>query len=184
LRALTPPMSLVSAEFKEGIRKLFASLSAPPDPAKVPGPTVATAKLTGPQTSEAKWPKFTVISDEPTSVGGRDTAPPPSSLFVASIGFAENVIFARQAALYDVDFDALETRVEAQWNRRGMFGIENADPAVSSVLIETKISTNASAERIAELVRMTHQRCPMTATVAKAATVRRRLLVNGLEVPV
>lgn len=99
---------------KEGVQRLFEKLSSPDDPAASMGPTVATATMTGPQTSEARWPNLKVIADEPKSVGGTDTAPPPSSIFVASIGFAENVIFARQAVLFGVDFDSLETKVEAQ----------------------------------------------------------------------
>ncbi|MDA4120869.1 MAG: OsmC family protein [Thaumarchaeota archaeon] len=175
---------MVSQELRDGVQKLVEKLSSLDDPANPPKPTTVVVTMTGPQTSEAKCDKFSVVSDEPTSVGGTDTAPPPSSIFVASIGFAENVIFARQAALQDIDFDALETKVEAQWDRRGMFGIRDADPSISNVMIETRIATGASPEKIAELVRLTHKRCPMTATVAKAATIRRRLFVNGLETPV
>ena len=174
-------MTLVTAELKEGIQQLFEKLSYPEDPAASMGPTVATAKMTGPQSSEERWPNFTVITDEPRSVAGGDTAPPPSSIFVASIGFAENVIFARQAALHGIDFDSLESKVEAQWDRKGMFGIRDADPAITDVLIETRIETKAEAKRVAELVQLTGRRSPMTATVAKAAKVRRKLFVNGVE---
>ncbi|HEV2226504.1 MAG TPA: OsmC family protein [Nitrososphaerales archaeon] len=177
-------MTLVTTEFKEGIQKLFDRLSSPDDPGAAMGPTVATATLTGPQTSVATWPNYKVTSDEPKSVGGGDTAPPPSSIFVASIGFAENVIFARQAALQGVDFDSLETKVEANWDRKGIFGIANSDPSIFDVLIETRIATGSSPEKVVELVRLTGERCPMTRTVAKAAKVRRKLVVNGAEVPV
>ena len=175
-------MTLLSAELKEGVQKLFETWSSPG--AKTIGPTSATTKLIGPQTSEARWPDFTVISDEPKSVGGMDSAPPPSSLFIASIGFAENVIFARHAALRGVDFDSYETTVEGTWDRRGIFGIGDSDPAITKLSIETKVGTVASPQEIAELLRLTHRRSPMTATVAKAAKVERRLFVNGLQVPV
>jgi uncharacterized OsmC-like protein len=177
-------MTLLTSEFKEGIQKLFERLSSPDDPGATMGPTVATATMTGPQTSEARWPNFTVTSDEPKSVGGGDTAPPPSSIFVASIGFAENVVFARQAALQGLDFDSLETRVEAKWDRKGMFGIKDSDPSIYEVLIETRITTLASPEKVVELLKLTHKRCPMTATIAKAAAIRRRLLVNRIETPI
>jgi uncharacterized OsmC-like protein len=175
-------MTLLSAELKEGVQKLFETWSSPG--AKTVGPTVAETKLIGPQTSEAKWPNFDVTSDEPKSVGGMDSAPPPSSLFVASIGFAENVIFARQAALRGVDFDSYATKVEGTWDRKGIFGIEDADPAITRLLIETRVGTTASPQEIIELLKLTHQRSPMTATVAKAAKIERKLFVNGIEVPV
>jgi uncharacterized OsmC-like protein len=177
-------MTLVTSELKEGIQKLFERLSSPEDPSAAMGPTIATATMTGPQTFEARWPNYTFVSDEPKSVGGGDTAPPPFSIFVASVGFAENVIFARQAALQGIDFDSLETRVEAKWDRKGMFGIRDSDPSIYDVMVETRITSGASPEKIAELLKLTHRRCPMTATVAKAATVRRRLFVNGVETSV
>src|SRR5579863_2861198 len=108
-------MTLLSTELKNEVHELYETWSRPD--AKTVGPTSATTRLIGPQTSEARWPGFTVTSDEPKSIGGMDSAPPPSSLFVASIGFAENIIFARQAALGGVDFDSYETTVEAIWDR-------------------------------------------------------------------
>jgi hypothetical protein len=112
-------MTLVTPEFKDGIQKLFERLSSPDDPAASMGPTIATARMTGPQTSEAKFPDFTLRSDEPKSVGGNDSAPPPSSIFVASTGFAENVIFARQAALHGLDFGPWRPELRLNGTGRG-----------------------------------------------------------------
>lgn len=177
-------MNLITAELKQGVQRLFKKLSTPNDPSRSPGPSIAETRMTGPQASEAKWPNFTLISDEPQTVGGGNTAPAPSSIFVASIAFAENVIFARQAALQNVEVESYETRVEAQWDRRGLFGIDDADPSITDVLIVTRISTSASGEKAAEMLKLTHKRSPLTATMAKACTVRRKLFVNGTEVPV
>jgi uncharacterized OsmC-like protein len=65
-----------------------------------------------------------------------------------------------------------------------MFGIGDVDPSITDVVIETRITTEADPGRVAELVRLTHKRCPMTATVAKAATIKRVLFVNGTETAV
>ncbi len=167
---------------KEGVQKLFDKLSSTTDPASATQPTTAIAVMTGPQASIASWPKFSVSSDEPETVGGGDSAPPPSSIFAASIGFAENVTFARQAALHGMDFDSLETRVEARWDRRGIFGIQGIDPSITEVLIETKVKTAAPPEKVVELLLLTDRRCPMTRTVAKAASIHRELFVNGREI--
>ncbi len=177
-------MTLISERLKLGVGSLLKKLTNNEGPSASLAPTVAVTRLTGPQTSEAVWPKFSVISDEPESVDGKDSAPPPSAIFVASIGLAENVVFARQAALQNVEISSCENRVAALWDRKGLFDIDNISPAITNVLIETKITTTAPPEKIAELVRLTHRRCPMTATIAKAAIIERKLFVNGLETPV
>jgi len=175
-------MTLVSNELKEAVQKLYADWSTPG--AKTVRPSTAETRMIGPQSSEASWPSFKVVSDEPKSVGGMDSAPPPSAIFVASIGFGENVIFARQAALRGIEFDSYETKVEGAWDRKGIFEIEGADPSITRLLIETRVTTGAPATTIVELLRLTHRRSPLTATVAKAAKIERRLYVNGAEVPV
>jgi uncharacterized OsmC-like protein len=175
-------MTLISTQLKNGVQEMISNLRSTTNPQASLATTAAKVRLTGPQTSEAKIKDFTVISDEPKSVDGKDTAPAPSSYFIASIGFAENVILARQAALANIDFDACETNVVGHWDRRGMFGINGANPAFKDIVIETRVTTNAPAERVAELLRLTHERNPVTATVAKAVKVSRRLFVNETEV--
>ena len=145
-------LTLASHELKEGVRQLFARLSFPEYAEKAKSPTVADVKLIGAQTSEARIGDFTLRSDEPKSIGGGDSAPALSSIFVAAIGFAENVVFARQAAEHNFDFDSLETKVEAHWDRRGLFGIENIDPSITNVLIETRIATQATQEQVTDPV--------------------------------
>jgi len=176
-------VTLVTNDLKKGVQELHERLSSPDDPAKFVRTISIDATMTGPQTSEALWSGLKVVSDEPKSIAGHEAAPPPSWLFVASIGFAENVIFARQAAIKGVDFDSMETHLEAVWDMKGIFSIRDADPSIASILIETRVTSEASPADIAELVRLTDRRCPMTRTIAKAARVQRRLLLNGSEVP-
>jgi uncharacterized OsmC-like protein len=183
-RAFTGNMTLITPELKTKLKDHIAELSSGSDPSKTLRPSTAVARMIGPQSSEANWENLMLKSDEPGTVGGSGSAPSPSAIFVAAIGFAENVVFARQAALQNVDFDLLETKVEANWDRKGIYGIDDADPSIVDVVIETHISTNAAPEKVAELLRLTHKRSPMTATVAKAAPIQRKLFVNGNEAPV
>jgi hypothetical protein len=82
----------------------------------------------------------------------------------------------------NVDFDSLETKVEASWDRKGLFQIDGKDPSIFMILIETRVGSAAPPEKIAELVKQTHKTSPLTATVAKIATIHRRLFVNGSEI--
>jgi uncharacterized OsmC-like protein len=175
-------MTLVTSSFKRGLEEFRDRVAAMKQTSDYIAKPSASTKLVGPQTSVAVVGGFSVASDEPEWLGGYGTAPSPSTLFCASIGFAEDFIFARQAVLHGVDFDSYETKVEGTWDMRGSFGLEGKDPAVSEFQIETKVSTQAPAEKIVELLKLTHQRCPMTATVSKAAKVNRKLWVNGTEV--
>jgi uncharacterized OsmC-like protein len=175
-------MTLISIQLKNGVQEMIGKLRSLSDPQKSVVATNANARLTGPQTSEAKIRDFTVISDEPKSVDGRDSGPAPSTYFIASIGFAENVILARQAALANVDFDACETSVTGHWDMKGLYEIDGAEPSFRDILIETRVTTKASPEKFVELLRLTDKRNPVTATIKKATHVSRKLFVNEAEV--
>jgi uncharacterized OsmC-like protein len=177
-------MTLVSEELRQGVRKYEEELKNLDDPSKSLRPSVAVAKMIGPQSSEAELGGHVVKSDEAKSVGGGDSAPTPSSIFAATIGFAENVLFARNAAMKNLDFDWLETRVEAIWDRKGLFQLDGKDPSISMISIETRISASIPVEKVVELLRLTHKTSPMTATLAKCVTIRRKLFVNGSETKV
>ncbi len=68
--------------------------------------------------------------------------------------------------------------------QEGDIRIENADPASMEIVIETRVGTTAPRQEIVDLLKLTHQRSPMTATVAKAAKIERKLFVNGIQVPI
>ena len=79
----------------------------------------ATAKLIGNQKSEGIVRGFTLIQDEPESVAGTGTGPTPTDFLIASVAFCENVVFARNAVLNDLDTQALETTASGDWDNEG-----------------------------------------------------------------
>ncbi len=171
-------MGVISPEFTEAVQVLVNRVKEQ----EVGGAAAAEVILTGPQSSEAKVKAFTVVSDEPKSIGGTDTAPTPTGYFAASIGFCVNVVLARHAALHAVDFDSLETRVTGHWDMKGLFAIDGRDAAFQDFTIETHIATASPAEKVVEVVRLAHRGCPITATIAKAAKVTTKLFLNGNEI--
>jgi len=88
----------------------------------------AEVKLIKDQRSEAKVRGFTVIQDEPESIGGIGRGPTPTDYFIASVGFCENVIFVRNASLAGLFLDSLETTVTGSLDKRGLFEIDNIRP--------------------------------------------------------
>ena len=144
----------------------------------------AEVKLIKDQRSEAMVRGFTVIQHEPESIGGTGQGPTPTDYFIASVGFCENVIFVRNASLAGLSLDSLETTVTGSWDRRGLFEIDNIVPYFKSVTVETKISTRDPVERVVQVERETHRRCPIHATLARATEIAFKLVVNGESVPI
>jgi uncharacterized OsmC-like protein len=93
-------------------------------------------------------------------------------------------MFARHAALLGLRFESLETSVRGHWDRRGQYEIDGTEPSFKDMIIETRVTTKDPVHKVVEVTRLTHRRCPMHATIAKAMTVTDKLFVNGEETPI
>ncbi len=178
-------MDLITADFKSIVEGLKRTLEESKEPGQTIGTTRADTKLLGQQYMEAKVGKFTLSADEPVPVGGTDRGPTPLEFFAASIGFCENITFTRNATLMGLKFEALETNVRGHWDRRGQYEIEGVSPEFKDMIVETRVTSNDSIQKIAEVTRLTHRRCPMPmhTTIVKAMKVTDKLFVNDKEVP-
>ena len=143
----------------------------------------AEVKLVRDQNSEAIVRGFTLVQDEPASVGGTGKGPTPTDFLVTSVGLCENVIFVRNASLAGLSIDSLETFVSGSWDRRGLFEIDGVSPHFKSITVETRVSTKDSVEKVVDVANLTHRRCPVHATLARATQLIFKLVVNGQSVP-
>ncbi len=180
--ASRPAMPLVSSAFKPYVEKWLSGIQEITDPTKGLGTVRADAKLVGDQLQEARMREYTLICDEPSSLGGTEKGPTPREFFLSAVGFCENVTLARFAALRGMELDSLETSVRGHWDRRGQGEWEGVEPAFKDFVVETRIMSNESVDRIREVVRTAHMRCPMHASILKIGPVVDRLFVNGSEV--
>lgn len=104
-------MPKISSGFKPFAEQWLKGLKTVSDPKQATGTVQAHASLIGDQASEASLGNQHLISDEPKTAGGTNKGPGPLDYFMASIGFCENVTFARYATLNGLDFDSLKTSV-------------------------------------------------------------------------
>lgn len=175
------PMTLISPALGrnfEGMRQQLAAASATPAVVS----NSADVRLVKDQQSTATVRGFTLTQDEPASAWGTGTGPTPTDYFVASLGFCENVVFARGASMAGLSIDSLETHVSGSWDRRGLFEIGGVTSAFMSITIETRVATHEPVDRVAVVARETHRRCPIYATLSPATKLVFRLLVNGQDV--
>src|SRR2546426_9461431 len=98
---------------------MIRKLGEPTEPGQTLGTSRADVRLIGQQYQEAKVGKVTLGCDEPVPVGGTDRDATPLEFFMSAIGFCENVMFTRHAALLNLQFDSLETSVRVHRERRG-----------------------------------------------------------------
>jgi putative redox protein len=176
-------MTIVSPEIGPFFEKMERDLQRETDPAKWLATNKAEVKLLEDQHSEALVRGFTVVQDEPPSVLGGGRGPTPTDYLIASVGFCENVIFARSAAIAGLTIDSLETSVSGTWDRRGLFELDGVDPGFASITIETKVRTSDPVSKVVSVARETHMRCPVHATLRKATSLTFKLFVNGEAVP-
>jgi len=175
-------MPKISSTFKPIAEKWLDGLKAISDPKQALGTARADAALIGDQASEVKHGTYSLVSDEPTAIGGTDKGPTPLDYFMASIGFCENVTFARYAALNDLDFDSLQTTVRGHWDRRGQADSSTTEPIFLDFVVETKLTSTGSVEKIKKVTRIAHKRCPMHSTITRVGKVEDKLFVNGNEI--
>src|SRR5207249_9757623 len=95
--------------FRGIVEDMIRKLGEATEPGQTLGTSRADVRLIGQQYQEAKVGKFTLGCDEPMPVGGTDKAPTPLEFFMSAIGFCENVMFTRHAALLNLQFDSLRS---------------------------------------------------------------------------
>jgi putative redox protein len=173
---------LISSSFKPFVEKWLAGIQEITDPMKGLGTVRADSKLVGDQLQEARMRDYTLVCDEPSSLGGTDKGPNPLEFFMSAVGFCENVTFARFAALRGLKFDSLETSVRGHWDRRGQGEWEGIGPAFKDFVVETRVTSSAPLDEIREITQTTHMRCPMHASISLVGPVIDKLFVNGTEI--
>lgn len=175
-------MSLIDADQRPAVEKSMRELMSA-GPAEAATTNRAVVTLVSNQHSIAVTRGFSVLQDEPASVAGGARGPTPTDYFMAALGTCQNVVFVRNAALAEVPIESLETTVTGTWDRRGLYGIAGVDPGFREITLETRVSTAAPGDRVAEVARRTRRGCPIFATLRTETAFTVRLIVNGQLVP-
>jgi putative redox protein len=171
-------MSLIDADQKPAVEKSLKELKSM-SAAQAATTNKAVVTLIANQHSVAVTRGFSVVQDEPATVAGSALGPTPTDYFMAALGTCQNVVFVRHAALEQLAIEALETTVTGTWDRRGLYGIGGVDPGFREITLETRVSTTAPGEKVAEVARRTRRGCPIFATLRKETALTVRLVVNG-----
>ncbi|TWI58132.1 OsmC family protein [Halalkalibacter nanhaiisediminis] len=112
----------------------------------------------------------TITIDEPTKMGGTDTGADPLQTLLGALAGCENVVANLVAKEINFDLQGITFDIQGELDPRGFMGQEGVRPYFEKVVINAKVKTSESQERITELQTITDQRCPVYTTL-KAANV-------------
>ncbi len=100
-----------------------------------------------------------VQTDETTLLGGGGTAIHPISLCMAGFGGCFTAAFAKWAAMQGIELKTLKIRAKADIDLTSSFGIEDYVPMIDSYHLDFFIESDATMEKLREIVELTKLRC-------------------------
>lgn len=142
------------------------------DPEKAKVTFKTTTEWQGGAVSKTIARNFVLHTDEPTSLGGTDSAADPVELLLASIATCFSIGFVTHAAKRGIDFSDLIIETEGDLDLRGYFGLDRSvRPGYTNIRYKVKVKSDASIEQLEELRQLAHELSPMIETVTNGVGI-------------
>ena len=123
-----------------------------------------------------------LVADEMPGDGGAGLGPDPGVLVRAGLGSCLAMGYVQWAALLDVPLDSVAVTVEADYDARGMFGVDDSvAPGWGAVRYTAVISSPAPEERVRELVETADRHSPVLDDLRRAVPVSGELRIAERE---
>jgi uncharacterized OsmC-like protein len=105
---------------------------------------------------------FTLETDEPTALGGKDQHIDPMELLLASLGTCLTIGWVTQARLRGLDYRDLRITVSAPFDLRGYLNLDpSVRPGFSELQYTVEVDTDADAATLEELRKAAEKASPM-----------------------
>src|SRR5438093_4381948 len=113
-----------------------------------------------------------LVADESTGDGGAGLGPDPGVLTRAGLGSCLAMGYVQWAAVLEIPIESVEVVVEADYDARGMFGVDDSvAPGWRAVRYTAKISSSAPEERIRALIDTADSHSPILDDLRRAVAV-------------
>jgi uncharacterized OsmC-like protein len=117
------------------------------------------------------------LVDEPTALGGGDTAANPVELALAALGSCQVITYQFWAAKLGISLDSVSVRVEGDLDLHGFFGFdESTRPGFTGVRVHVSLAGPAGAEQYARLKEQVDAHCPVLDVFANPVPVTTELV--------
>lgn len=101
------------------------------------------------------------VTDEPIAHGGTGEGPSPLQAVLGALCGCESVTFHRTAAEMEFEYDGISFDAEFSIDIRGRLGVRGVRQHFQSIRVEATVTTDETAEFLAEVVEETEARCPV-----------------------
>jgi uncharacterized OsmC-like protein len=106
---------------------------------------------------------FSLVSDEPASLGGTDLGPNPVELVLGALGACQEIVVKAYAAILGIPLESVAVEARGHLNLKGFFNQdENVRPGFHTVHFNTTVKTSeTNPEKLAALQFFAENRCPV-----------------------
>lgn len=109
-----------------------------------------------------------ITTDEPPERGGTDLFATPLETMLSSFSGCTNVIANYVAGLLKIELRGMDIEICGHFDTRGVFGKAEIGTPFPVVELKVALDTDASNEEIAELQRVTGEKCPVSVLLRRA----------------
>jgi uncharacterized OsmC-like protein len=121
----------------------------------------------GEQNIAAPTRRFKMVVDEPPELGGADVAPNPVEYLAAGLCGCLTAGIATNAALFETDLSKIEVTVEADYDIRGLLGLDRSVPTgASGIHYKVRIKGNAPADKLRRSKETIDRKSPVLNTLS------------------
>jgi uncharacterized OsmC-like protein len=117
--------------------------------------------------------------DEPTSLGGGDSAPNPAEVLLGALGTCLSIGYALNAAARGIELKHLALELEGDIDLGVFSGLEEqGNPGYSDIRVRVQVQSEASPETLQALHEHVVRTSPILSTVARPVNVTSEIVVS------
>ncbi len=122
----------------------------------------------------------TLNIDEPTELGGSNTAMNPLEMALVALGTCQEIMYGAYAAVMGIPLDEVKVECKGNIDLRGLLSMDESEPSgFKKIQYKTTIKSPADDESIRQLVDTVESHCPMLDTLVRPIEVTGEVTING-----
>ena len=146
------------------------------DPTQGYGTFAAETEWQGGALAVSRARSFAITTDEPTPLGGEDSAVDPMELLLASLGSCLTIGWVNQANFRGIDYRSLKIRVSAPYDLRGYLDLDpSVRPGFSELHYEVEVDSDADPEVLEEVRAAAEKNSPLFDNILRATPIHGRV---------